>query len=176
MATSIAVSRASARMQVSTSRTSALSARTHVATPMATVANRQMSAKLVSKNKTERFSVNCSMAKLMEKIDSASLKNDLMSFQVGHDVSVGVQVKEGAKTRVQMYQGVIIAMHKSGLSSTITVRKMVQGVGVERVFPIHSPLCSFEPVAGAGTPQVRRAKLYYLRELKGKQARLKIKY
>jgi large subunit ribosomal protein L19 len=104
------------------------------------------------------------------------MKSDLMEFRVGREITVGVQVIEGTKTRVQPYKGIIIAMHKNGLSSTVTVRKMVQGVGVERCFPLHSPLCTFEPVVTAGTPKVRRAKLYYLRELQGKSARLKIKY
>jgi len=118
----------------------------------------------------------CSLSLLMQKVNSASLKKDLMEFKIGHDVIVGVTVVEGAKSRVQPYTGVIIAQHKNGLNSTVTVRKTVQGVGVERVFPTHSPLCTFEAVKGAGTPVVRRAKLYYLRELKGKSARLKIKY
>eukprot|EP00240_Pyramimonas_obovata_P007474 CAMPEP_0118936034 /NCGR_PEP_ID=MMETSP1169-20130426/15970_1 /TAXON_ID=36882 /ORGANISM="Pyramimonas obovata, Strain CCMP722" /LENGTH=164 /DNA_ID=CAMNT_0006879131 /DNA_START=87 /DNA_END=581 /DNA_ORIENTATION=+ len=118
----------------------------------------------------------CSLSKLMDKVDAQSMKEDVMEFKVGHDVVVGVVVKEGNKSRVQPYQGVIIAQHKAGLNSTVTVRKIVQGVGVERTFPIHSPLCTFKPVVGAGTPVVRRAKLYYLRELKGKSARLKIKY
>ena len=88
-------------------------------------------------------------------------------------VKVGVTVVEGAKTRVQPYQGLIIAMHKHALTSTITVRKTFQGVGVERVFPIHSPLVAIEPVQTAGVPRVRRAKLDYLRDRVGKAARLK---
>eukprot|EP00241_Pyramimonas_parkeae_P007508 CAMPEP_0114246212 /NCGR_PEP_ID=MMETSP0058-20121206/12331_1 /TAXON_ID=36894 /ORGANISM="Pyramimonas parkeae, CCMP726" /LENGTH=166 /DNA_ID=CAMNT_0001359361 /DNA_START=36 /DNA_END=536 /DNA_ORIENTATION=+ len=123
-----------------------------------------------------RANASCSRHTLMQNVDKQSMKPDLMDFRIGHEVKVGVTVKEGQKTRVQPYQGVIIATHKAGLSSTVTVRKMVQGIGVERVFPTHSPLCFFESVPGAGTPKVRRAKLYYLRELKGKSARLKIKY
>eukprot|EP00959_Pyramimonas_sp_CCMP1952_P339571 7111687-Pyramimonas_sp.AAC.1 len=96
----------------------------------------------------------CSLHTLMKKVDASSMKSDLMEFKVGHDVVVGVTVIEGNKSRVQPYQGVIIAQHKAGLSSTVTVRKVVQGVGVERVFPVHSPLVTFKPVQGAGTPMV----------------------
>lgn len=118
-----------------------------------------------------------SMAKLVNTISLGEMKEDLMTFKVGHDVKCNVTIKEGNKTRVQAYVGTIISMHKSAKmspsSNTITVRKTVQGVGVERVFPIHSPLVSFEPVTGAGEPVVRRAKLYYLRGRTGKKARLK---
>jgi large subunit ribosomal protein L19 len=98
--------------------------------------------------------VSCSLHTLMQTVDKQSMKSDLMDFRVGREITVGVQVIEGAKTRVQPYKGLIIAIHKNGLSSSVTVRKMVQGVGVERVFPLHSPLCTFEAVVSAGTPKV----------------------
>jgi len=113
---------------------------------------------------------------LVKKIEDGEKKKDLIDFRPGLDVKVGVTVQEGNKSRVQYYQGTIIAIHKNGLSSSITVRKVVQGVGVERVFPMHSPLLTFEKVPGAGIPKVRRAKLYYLRGLTGKNARVKKKY
>jgi len=89
---------------------------------------------------------------------------------------VGVTVKEGNKTRVQPFEGVVIGIHRAGVATTVTVRKTLQGFGVERVFPAHSPLCTFEEVRGAGKPVVRRAKLFYLRRLVGKQARLKTRF
>jgi ribosomal protein L19 len=91
-------------------------------------------------------------------------------------VKVGVTVKEGNKTRVQPYEGVVIAIHRAGVATTVTVRKSLQGFGVERIFPVHSPLCTFEEIRGAGKPVVRRAKLFYLRGLVGKQARLKTRF
>merc|ERR1711874_105128 len=100
----------------------------------------------------------------------------MIDFKVGWDIIVGVQVKEGNKTRIQDFQGVIIAINNKGMGKSITVRKNVQGVGVERVFPVHSPLCTFQYVQGAGIPKVRRAKLYYLRDRTGKAAKLKRTY
>ena len=85
-------------------------------------------------------------------------------------------VTEGNKSRVQPYEGLIIGIHRAGVASTITVRKSLQGFGVERIFPIHSPLCSFEEVRGAGKPIARRSKLYYLRERVGKNAKLKSRF
>lgn len=122
------------------------------------------------------------LAQLMTAVEKGEMKQGLMDFKVGSDIKVGVTVVEGSKTRVQNYQGVIIAIRKhgsnikNGMGTSITVRKVVQGVGVERVFPIHSPLCTFEEVPGSGTVKVRRAKLYYLRELMGKSAKLKRKF
>jgi len=127
-----------------------------------------------------RTSPKRSNALLVNKISEGEKKSGLIDFKVGNDIKCNVTITEGNKTRIQAYQGVIIAMHKSAKmshsSDSITVRKVVQGVGVERVFPIHSPLVTFENLAGAGEPVVRRAKLYYLRKLKGKKARLKRVY
>ena len=89
-------------------------------------------------------------------------------------VKLGVQIKEGSKTRVQSYEGVVIAIKNSGLNKTITVRKIMQGIGIERCFLIHSPkLDSIEILSSA---KVRRSKLYYLRNLSGKATRLKQRF
>uniref|UniRef100_A0A7S0NK70 Ribosomal protein L19 n=1 Tax=Micromonas pusilla TaxID=38833 RepID=A0A7S0NK70_MICPS len=112
----------------------------------------------------------------VERVNAPQVKDDLIPFRVGMTVRVGVTVVEGNKTRVQPYEGIIIGVHKAGVATTITVRKAFQGYGVERIFPIHSPLCTFEEVRGAGKPVVRRAKLYYLRDRIGKQAKLKTRF
>ena len=112
----------------------------------------------------------------VERVGSQQVKDDLIPFRVGMTVKVGVTVKEGAKSRVQPYEGLIIGIHRAGVASTITVRKSLQGFGVERIFPIHSPLCSFEEVRGAGKPIARRSKLYYLRDRVGKNAKLKSRF
>jgi len=164
----------------------------------------------------------------VERASARQTKRDLIPFRVGMTLKVGVTVKEGNKTRVQPFEGVVIGIHRAGVATTVTVRKTLQGFGVERVFPVHSPLCTFEEVRGAGKPvvrillsvdagatarrrdagrartrdatradnpraarrgrltssdfffifsaQVRRAKLFYLRRLVGKQARLKTRF
>jgi large subunit ribosomal protein L19 len=95
------------------------------------------------------------LAKFVRAVEQEQLKTDLPELKIGATVKVGVTVTEGNKTRVQPYTGLIIAKHNNGLSSTITVRKTFQGVGVERVFPVHSPLLTIEPVVTAGEPRVR---------------------
>ena len=90
----------------------------------------------------------------VERVNAPQMKDDLIPFRVGMTVRVGVTVVEGNKTRVQPYEGIIIGVHKAGVATTITVRKAFQGYGVERIFPIHSPLCTFEEVRGAGKPVV----------------------
>ena len=103
-----------------------------------------------------------------------SLKNDIADFKSGDTISVGVKVKEGNRERVQLFDGVVIAKSSgSGTSKTFTVRKISNGVGVERIFPYHSPIIDSIKVLKEG--KVRRAKLYYLRNLKGKAARIKTK-
>jgi large subunit ribosomal protein L19 len=116
------------------------------------------------------------LAKYVERVDTPQMKDDLIPFRVGMTAKVGVTVVEGGKSRVQPYEGIVIAIHRAGVATTITVRKTFQGYGVERIFPIHSPLCAFEEVRGAGKPVVRRAKLYYLRDLVGKKAKLKTRF
>ena len=111
----------------------------------------------------------------MDKILNATkdeLKTDLVDFKAGDTISVGVKVTEGNRSRVQLFDGVVIAKSAgSGMSKTFTVRKISNGVGVERIFPYHSPIIDSIKVLKKG--KVRRAKLYYLRNLKGKAARIK---
>jgi len=97
------------------------------------------------------------LTKFVERVNAPQMKDDLIPFRVGMTCKVGVTVVEGGKSRVQPYEGIIIAIHRAGVATTITVRKSFQGYGVERIFPIHSPLCTFEEIRGAGKPKVRVA-------------------
>jgi large subunit ribosomal protein L19 len=99
------------------------------------------------------------------------LRTDLPTFRAGDTVRVNVRVREGDKERIQAFEGVCIARKNGGISETFTVRKISGGVGVERVFPLHSPMFASVELLRQG--RVRRAKLYYLRELRGKAARIK---
>jgi len=99
------------------------------------------------------------------------LRGDLPAFRPGDTVRVNVRVREGEKERIQAFEGVCIARKHGGISETFTVRKISGGVGVERIFPLHSP--SIESIHVVRRGQVRRAKLYYLRSLRGKAARIK---
>jgi len=113
----------------------------------------------------------------MEKVATAvqkDLKTNIPQFRAGDTVAVGVKVVEGSRSRVQLFEGVVIAISAGhGIDKTFTVRKISNGVGVERIFPFHSPIIDAIQVKKKG--KVRRAKLYYLRELKGKAARIKEK-
>lgn len=112
----------------------------------------------------------------MEKInlvEATQLRTDLPNIQVGDTVNVNVRVIEGDKERVQVYAGIVIKIKGSGLRETFTVRKISNGVGVERIFPLHSPRIAGIEVVRHG--KVRRAKLYYLRDLTGKASRIKEK-
>ncbi|MEB3273142.1 MAG: 50S ribosomal protein L19 [Prochlorothrix sp.] len=111
---------------------------------------------------------------LIRKIEAEHLKDDLPTIYPGDTVRVGVSIKEGNKERVQPYEGVVIAMRRQGLNTTITVRRIFQGVGVERVFLLHSPLVADIKVMRRG--KVRRAKLYYLRDRVGKATRVKQRF
>jgi large subunit ribosomal protein L19 len=104
-------------------------------------------------------------------IEQAYLRSDIPEFRPGDTVKVHVRVVEGSRERVQVFQGVVIGRQNGGLRETFTVRKISFGVGVERTFPVHSPSIAKLEVVSRG--QVRRAKLYYLRELRGKKARIK---
>jgi large subunit ribosomal protein L19 len=104
-------------------------------------------------------------------IEQSYLRSDIPPFRPGDTVKVHVRVVEGNRERVQVFQGVVIRRQNGGLRETFTVRKISFGVGVERTFPVHSPSISKLEVVSRG--QVRRAKLYYLRELRGKKARIK---
>lgn len=109
--------------------------------------------------------------KTILKIEAPFLKSDLPKLSIGDNVKIGVKIIEGNKERVQFYEGTIIAKKNSSLNTTITVRKIFQGIGVERVFLLHSP--KIDSINVLRSSKVRRAKLYYLRNLKGKAGRLK---
>lgn len=108
---------------------------------------------------------------ILDKIEKSQLKDDIPHIEIGDTVRVHVRIKEGEKERIQVFEGVFIARNNSGARETITVRKISFGaVAVERIFPIHTPVVAkIERVRAA---KVRRAKLYYLRKLRGKAARL----
>ena len=110
---------------------------------------------------------------LLEKVEQSQLKEKAPEFQVGDSVRVHVKIKEGDKERVQVYSGTVIARDGGGANETFTVRRTSYGVGVERTFPLHSPRLDRIMVVRQG--KVRRAKLYYLRELSGKAAKVKEK-
>lgn len=109
--------------------------------------------------------------KTLDSVDAAVLRDDIPEFRAGDTVKVHVKVVEGNKTRVQVFQGVVIARSGSGASETYTVRKVSYGVGVERTFPLHSPVVEKIELVTKG--DVRRAKLYYLRGLRGKAAKIR---
>jgi large subunit ribosomal protein L19 len=109
----------------------------------------------------------------LDSIDAASLRSDLPAFRPGDTVKVHVKVVEGTRSRIQVFQGVVIRRHGGGVRETFTVRKVSFGVGVERTFPVHSPIIDHLEIVMRG--DVRRAKLYYLRELRGKKAKIKEK-
>ncbi|KPQ40802.1 MAG: 50S ribosomal protein L19 [Phormidium sp.] len=111
---------------------------------------------------------------IIQAIESEYLKSDLPKLYVGDTIRVGVVIQEGGKERVQPYEGTIIAMRNGGINETITVRRVFQGVGVERVFLLHSPRVSYINVVRRG--KARRAKLYYLRDRVGKATRLKQRF
>jgi large subunit ribosomal protein L19 len=113
------------------------------------------------------------VSNVIDKLNKESLRDDVPEFAVGDSLKVHVKIREGEKERVQVFPGTVIARDGGGSTETFTVRRISHGVGVERVFPMHSPhLAQIEVVSSA---HVRRAKLYYLRELTGKKARLKEK-
>lgn len=113
-------------------------------------------------------------AQLIRSIEEEQLKSDLPEIFVGDTVKVGVRIREGEKERVQPYEGTVIAMRNGGINETITVRKVFQGVGVERVFLLHSPLIESIKVLRRG--KVRRAKLFYLRDRVGKATRVEQRF
>lgn len=107
----------------------------------------------------------------LDSVDAASLRTDIPKFRSGDTLKVHVRVIEGNKSRVQVFQGVVIRRSGGGVRETFTVRKVSYGVGVERTFPVHSPVIEQVEVVTRGA--VRRAKLYYLRDLRGKAAKIK---
>ena len=108
---------------------------------------------------------------LLKQVSDSSLKSELPEFSVGDTVKVDVQIKEGNRERIQVFEGTVIARKGSGLAETFTVRKISYGCGVERIFPVHSPSVKGVKVVRRG--KVRRAKLYYLRDRVGKAAKVK---
>ncbi len=109
----------------------------------------------------------------LDFVDAASMRSDLPDFRAGDTLKVHVRVVEGNKSRIQVFQGVVIRRQGAGVRATFTVRKVSYGVGVERTFPLHTPVIEKIEVVTRG--DVRRAKLYYLRDLRGKKARIKEK-
>jgi large subunit ribosomal protein L19 len=113
------------------------------------------------------------MSNLLDQIDAASLRSDIPDFRPGDTVKVHVNIVEGTRSRVQVFQGVVIGRQGQGVRETFTVRKISFQVGVERTFPVHSPVLDHIEVVTRG--DVRRAKLYYLRGLRGKKAKIREK-
>ena len=113
------------------------------------------------------------MTNIVDQVASASLRTDLPDFRAGDTLDVHVKVIEGSRSRIQVFKGVCIKVQGSGIGRTFTVRKVSFGVGVERTFPLHTPVIEKIEVATRG--DVRRAKLYYLRNLRGKAAKIKEK-
>jgi large subunit ribosomal protein L19 len=111
------------------------------------------------------------MTNVLNELVSDTLRSDVPAFRAGDTIKVHVKVVEGSRSRVQVFQGVVIRVHGSGVGRTFTVRKISFGVGVERTFPMHSPI--FETIEVVTRGDVRRAKLYYLRNLRGKKAKIK---
>ncbi|MFC5998461.1 50S ribosomal protein L19 [Quadrisphaera sp. GCM10027208] len=109
----------------------------------------------------------------LDSVDAASLRDDLPDFRAGDTVKVHVRVVEGNRSRVQVFQGVVIRRQGDGVRETFTVRKVSFGVGVERTFPVHTPV--IEKIERVSRGDVRRAKLYYLRNLRGKAAKIREK-
>ena len=133
------------------------------------VAVEQKEENLVSETKK-----TISVSNLIEEFENGQLKKELPEIYVGDTVKVGVKITEGNKERVQPYEGVVIAKRHGGLNQTITVRRIFQGIGVERVFMLHSPQVASLKVERRG--KVRRAKLFYLRDRVGKATRVKQRF
>lgn len=113
------------------------------------------------------------MSHLLDGVNAAALRTDVPAFRPGDTINVHVRVIEGNRSRIQQFKGVVIRRQGAGVSETFTVRKVSFSVGVERTFPVHSPI--FEKIELVTRGDVRRAKLYYLRELRGKAAKIKEK-
>ena len=126
------------------------------------------------KNTVSETKKTISVSNLIEEFENGQLKKELPEIYVGDTVKVGVKITEGNKERVQPYEGVVIAKRHGGLNQTITVRRIFQGIGVERVFMLHSPQVASLKVERRG--KVRRAKLFYLRDRVGKATRVKQRF
>ena len=108
---------------------------------------------------------------IIQDVEKTFLKSDLPLLKVGDNVKVGVKIIEGNKERVQFYEGTVLAKKNSSINTTITVRKIFQGIGIERIFLLHSP--KIDSISVLRSSKIRRSKLYYLRNLQGKASRLK---
>ena len=126
------------------------------------------------KNKVSETTQTLSASNLIKEFENEQLKKELPEIYVGDTVKVGVKITEGNKERVQPYEGVVIAKRHGGINQTITVRRIFQGIGVERVFMLHSPQVASLKVERRG--KVRRAKLFYLRDRVGKATRVKQRF
>ena len=126
------------------------------------------------KNMVSETTQTISASNLIKEFENSQLKKELPEIYVGDTVKVGVKITEGNKERVQPYEGVVIAKRHGGINQTITVRRIFQGIGVERVFMLHSPQVASLKVERRG--KVRRAKLFYLRDRVGKATRVKQRF
>ncbi len=108
---------------------------------------------------------------LLEKVEQNYKKSDIPNIKIGDTLKLGIKIEEGEKTRIQNYSGIVISKKNIGLSKTITIRRIMQGIGIERCFLIHSP--KIQTIEIERSAKVRRSKLYYLRNLSGKATRLK---
>jgi large subunit ribosomal protein L19 len=115
--------------------------------------------------------MNLNTQNIIRNVENSFLKKEIPLIRIGDNVKIGVKIVEGNKERVQFYEGTILAKKNSSINTTITVRKILQGVGIERIFLIHSP--KIDSINVIRSSKVRRSKLYYLRNLKGKASRLK---
>ena len=167
MATESTENQAADQVVDATASTAAPAATERTAAPAATAVQEKPAA---TKAKTGKLSAQ----ELIRAFEAEQLKDELPDIYVGDTVKVGVRIREGSKERVQPYEGVVIAKRHGGLNETITVRRIFQGIGVERVFMLHSPQVASVNVERRG--KVRRAKLFYLRDRVGKATRVKQRF
>ncbi len=167
MATESTENQAADQVVDATASTAAPAATTSTAAPAAPAVQEKPAA---TKAKTGKLSAQ----ELIRAFEAEQLKDELPDIYVGDTVKVGVRIREGNKERVQPYEGVVIAKRHGGLNETITVRRIFQGIGVERVFMLHSPQVASVNVERRG--KVRRAKLFYLRDRVGKATRVKQRF
>ena len=118
-----------------------------------------------------KFMIKLNPQKTIRAVENSFLKQDLPLLRIGDNVKIGVKIIEGEKERVQFYEGTLLAQKNSSINTTLTVRKILQGIGIERIFLLHSP--KIDSITVLNSAKVRRSKLYYLRKLKGKASRLK---
>ena len=143
-------------------------------TPIKADASVDVAVEQKEKNTVSETTQNLSASNLIKEFENGQLKKELPEIYVGDTVKVGVRITEGNKERVQPYEGVVIAKRHGGINQTITVRRIFQGIGVERVFMLHSPQVASLKVERRG--KVRRAKLFYLRDRVGKATRVKQRF